>query len=529
MASAGCVFATQIEHLWILRALQGISAGAGIVVSRAIVRDLYDGPEAQRLMSHISMMFALAPAIAPVIGGRLQQWFGWHSVFVFLVAATFLVWFACWRLLPETLPAAQRQPLHPAYLARAYWHVLTSPAFLLACAGLAFNFGGFFIYVMSAPVFLMRHLGVPETGFFWLFGPAMIGLMSGSWLSGRFAGKITARQTIKRGYLIMGAATLCNIALNLTLPPGLPWSVLPIFVHLRHVGRHAEPDAALARPLPAAARPRRFVPDVPAVRFQRFAGRRPRAAALGLDADTGLRHGRHDVPRRNRRLAAQPAPAASTVTCLRRYSMFGTHDLVMFVIAGLLLEHHARRRHALYRRPLGEPGRTRRRSGRTRHRRRLLRTRERRSTRTVGAALGVGARLRHRQIRRRRLPVLTWRLDDFPPQPTGQPRECAGARIAVTRVLGRLSDQRAEPQGRAVLSRLPAAIHRPGQSEQGTRHVVPRRRVHLQRNAVESLVAWSSATVSSRFKASPAIATWLNRACGGLFLYFSLKLVRSNA
>ncbi len=231
LASAGCVFATQIEHLWILRALQGISAGAGIVVSRAIVRDLYDGPEAQRLMSHISMMFALAPAIAPVIGGRLQQWFGWHSVFVFLVAATFLVWFACWRLLPETLPAAQRQPLHPAYLARAYWHVLTSPAFLLACAGLAFNFGGFFIYVMSAPVFLMRHLGVPETGFFWLFGPAMIGLMSGSWLSGRFAGKITARQTIKRGYLIMGAATLCNIALNLTLPPGLPWSVLPIFVY----------------------------------------------------------------------------------------------------------------------------------------------------------------------------------------------------------------------------------------------------------------------------------------------------------
>ena len=231
LASAGCVFATRIEHLWVLRALQGITAGAGIVVSRAIVRDLYDGAAAQRLMSHISMMFALGPAIAPVIGGRLQQWFGWQSVFVFIVVATFMVWFACWRLLPETLPEAQRQPLHPTYLARAYWHVLTSPAFLLACAGLAFNFGGFFIYVMSAPIFLMRHLGVPETGFFWLFGPAMMGLMSGSWLSGRFAGKITARQTIKRGYLIMGAATLCNVALNLALPPALPWSVLPIFVY----------------------------------------------------------------------------------------------------------------------------------------------------------------------------------------------------------------------------------------------------------------------------------------------------------
>ena len=231
LAMVGCLFATRIEHLWVLRALQGVTAGAGIVVSRAIVRDLFDGAEAHRLMSHITMMFAFAPALAPVIGGQLQASFGWRSVFAFLVLFSGGVWLACYRLLPETLPPERRQPLHPGYLARTYTRVLTSPAFLSACGGLAFNFVGFFIYVMSAPVFLMRHLGVPETGFFWLFGPAMIGLMSGSWLSGRFAGKITARQTIMRGYLIMGAATLCNIVLNLTLPPGLPWSVLPIFVY----------------------------------------------------------------------------------------------------------------------------------------------------------------------------------------------------------------------------------------------------------------------------------------------------------
>jgi DHA1 family bicyclomycin/chloramphenicol resistance-like MFS transporter len=182
-------------------------------------------------MSHITMMFALAPAIAPVIGGRLQSWFGWRSVFVFLVLATFSVWLACWRLLPETLPAERRQPLHAGYLARTYWKVMTSPEFLFACGGLAFNFAGFFIYVMSAPVFLMRHLGLPETGFFWLFGPAMAGLMSGAWLSGRLAGKFSLKQTILRGYLIMGAAAVINIGLNLWLPPGLPWSVAPLFVY----------------------------------------------------------------------------------------------------------------------------------------------------------------------------------------------------------------------------------------------------------------------------------------------------------
>lgn len=231
LASVGCAFATRIEHLWVMRALQGMSAGAGIVISRAIVRDIFDGPEAQRLMSHISMMFAIAPAIAPVIGGRLQYMFGWRSVFVFMVLMTVSLWLACWRLLPETLPEARRQPLHPTYLARTYWTVLTSPAFLLACGGLAFNFAGFFIYVLSAPVFLMRHLGVSETGFLWLFGPGMFGLLVGSWLSGRLAGKLSLRQTILRGYLLMGTAALLNVLINLWLPPGLPWSVLPIPIY----------------------------------------------------------------------------------------------------------------------------------------------------------------------------------------------------------------------------------------------------------------------------------------------------------
>ena len=231
LSLAGCLFATRIEHLWVLRALQGMSAGAGIVISRAIVRDLFDGPAAHRLMSHITMMFALAPAIAPVIGGRLQFWFGWRSVFAFLVLMTLALWLACWRLLPETLPPERRQPLNAGYLAQTYWKVLTTPAFLYACAGLAFNFAGFFIYVMSAPVFLMRHLGVSETGFLWLFGPAMAGLMSGAWLSGRLAGKLSLKQTILRGYLVMGAAALGNIGLNLWLPPALPWSIVPLFVY----------------------------------------------------------------------------------------------------------------------------------------------------------------------------------------------------------------------------------------------------------------------------------------------------------
>jgi len=230
LASAGCMLATRIEHLWLLRALQGMTGGAGIVISRAIVRDLYDGPPAQRLISQITMMFAVAPAVAPVLGGWLQAWFGWRSVFAFLALSSAALWLASWYLLPETLPRHRRQSLHAGYLVRSYWQVLTSQPFLLVCGALAFNFAAFFIYVLSAPVFLMYHLGVAATGFLWLFGPAMGGLMIGAWLSGRCAGKLSLPRTIAAGYLVMGLAVVLNIGLNLAWPPALPWSVLPIFV-----------------------------------------------------------------------------------------------------------------------------------------------------------------------------------------------------------------------------------------------------------------------------------------------------------
>ena len=182
-------------------------------------------------MSNITIMFALAPAIAPVIGGWLETLFGWRSVFAFLTLFTSALGLACWRSLPETLPVARRQSLRPGYLARTYWKVLTHPPFLLACAALSFNFGGFFIYVLSAPVFVMQHLGASETGFLWLFGPAMGGLMGGAWISGRLAGKVSPGRTIAYGYLLMGCAVLLNFSLAALFGQGLPWSVAHLFIY----------------------------------------------------------------------------------------------------------------------------------------------------------------------------------------------------------------------------------------------------------------------------------------------------------
>lgn len=103
-AAVGCALARDFEHLLWFRALQGLSAGAGIVIGRAMIRDSYSGHEAQRMMSMVTMIFGVAPAIAPIIGGWLQSAFGWRSVFVFLALYATTVFASCYWRLAETLP-----------------------------------------------------------------------------------------------------------------------------------------------------------------------------------------------------------------------------------------------------------------------------------------------------------------------------------------------------------------------------------------------------------------------------------------
>ena len=227
-ASGFCVFATSIEMLWLGRALQGLSAGAGIVVGRAVVRDVLDGAAAQRLMAQIGMLFAIAPAVAPVIGGWIHAFLDWQAVFAFLTLYGAVLWLALLRYLPETLPPSARQSLHPGALARAYGAVFTPRGFLALAAVLALNFNGFFIYVLSAPAFLIGRLGVSPQGFLWLFGPAMLGMILGNFLSSALAGRADSRRTIALGFVIMLAASAANVALNAAVEPGLPWAVLPV-------------------------------------------------------------------------------------------------------------------------------------------------------------------------------------------------------------------------------------------------------------------------------------------------------------
>jgi len=233
LASLGAVFAPTFGALLACRALQGLAAGAGSVIGQAIVQDRYahDQAHAQRIMSHIMMVFGLAPAIAPVLGGWLHVTFGWRATFVFLAAFGALMILLVYKGLPESLPRAQRHAFHGVAIARNYLMVLRRPQFLLLAVAVGLAFGGLSLYIGSAANFVMGILHLPETAFAWLFIPMIGGMTVGSAWGGKAAARIAPARMIWLGFAIMGAAALLSVGYNTWFSAAIPWAVLPLGIY----------------------------------------------------------------------------------------------------------------------------------------------------------------------------------------------------------------------------------------------------------------------------------------------------------
>ncbi len=228
LASAGCALSQTIGQLVFFRGLQGLSTGAGIVVSRAVIRDMFPPAQAQKVMSQVTIYFGVAPAIAPIIGGWLFVHAGWHSIFWFLVGVGVVLWIANFKLLPETLHVDHRQPFNVRNLMQGYGELGSNPRFLLLALASGIPFNGMFLYVLAAPEFLGTHLALAPTQFFWFFVLTIAGIMAGSWTSGRCAGRITPRRQIRYGFTIMLVVSLANVAANFLWVPTAAWALLPI-------------------------------------------------------------------------------------------------------------------------------------------------------------------------------------------------------------------------------------------------------------------------------------------------------------
>ena len=228
-ASVGCALADDLLTMLAFRAVQGLSAGVGLIVGRAVIRDVLHGDDAQRLMSQVSMIFGIAPAIAPVIGGWILGWGHWHDIFWFLVGFGALLLAATWAWLPETHPTENRTAPVPRRMLRDYVLILANRRFQrLAVAG-AFNFAALFLYIASAPAFVLDLLRLDERSFAWFFAPMIGGMMLGAFTSGRVAGRMSHALQVNLGFACCGLAAAGNVAYGLLVDvPTVPWAVLPV-------------------------------------------------------------------------------------------------------------------------------------------------------------------------------------------------------------------------------------------------------------------------------------------------------------
>lgn len=233
LASLGAVFAPTFGVLLACRALQGLAAGAGSVIGQAIVQDRFshDQAHAQRIMSHIMMVFGLAPAIAPVLGGWLHVTFGWRATFVFLAIFGALMIVLVFKGLPESLPRSQRHAFHGVAIARNYLKVLRNRQFLLLAVAVGLSFSGLSLYIGSAANFVMTILKLPETAFAWLFIPMIGGMTIGSAWGGKAAARIAPARMMWLGFAIMGSAALLSVAYNSLFVAAIPWAVLPLGIY----------------------------------------------------------------------------------------------------------------------------------------------------------------------------------------------------------------------------------------------------------------------------------------------------------
>ena len=158
-------------------------------------------------------------------------------IFWFLVAFSALLWIATWRGLPETHPQAMRLSLRPRRLLRDYVAIFLDPRFQRLSASGAFNFGALFLYIASAPAFVLDILHLNARSFAWFFVPMIGGMMVGAFVSGRIAGRVSGRRQSSVGFACCGIAVAVNVAYNLVVAqPSVPLAVLPMMLNSFGIG-----------------------------------------------------------------------------------------------------------------------------------------------------------------------------------------------------------------------------------------------------------------------------------------------------
>lgn len=228
LASIACALSDNYEQFLIFRILQGLSIGGGLIAGRTMVRDLLETKEAQQVMAQAMVLFAAAPAIAPVIGGWLHEAFGWRSVFWFLAMYGMLVFLFTLFKAHESLAKEKRNSIHIHKVSSVYLSTLKNTHFLRLIFVYVAAFSSFFIYIAGAPTLLFDVLQLQADQFYVLFVPVVTGIMIAAFVSSKLIPHFTSQQMIFSFLIMMLAVALINLILTFTLEVSTLRVVVPL-------------------------------------------------------------------------------------------------------------------------------------------------------------------------------------------------------------------------------------------------------------------------------------------------------------
>jgi len=229
VASLLCAFAPTVEVLIALRAVQGATGAAGVVIGRAIVRDRYEGVAAARFFALLMLVSGLAPILAPALGGQLLRFIPWPGLFVVLAAFGAVVLVAALLGLRETLPPEARAKGGVPTTLRTFGTLLADRVFCGYALAIGLSFGAMFTYISGSPFVLQELYGLSPQAYSLAFGVNAVGLVAAGQLGGRLAGRVRLRRllTAGLGVAVLGGALLLTAVLS---GAGLPLVLPALFL-----------------------------------------------------------------------------------------------------------------------------------------------------------------------------------------------------------------------------------------------------------------------------------------------------------
>ncbi len=230
LASAGCALADNATTFLVLRTLQGFAASGGLIAGRAMIRDAHDAESAHRAMAQVTLVFALAPAIAPLLGAWLHDHYGWRSVFWFLCLFGALL-IGTTAYTRETLSEAQRQSVQPLVVARVYAKTLQHRQFPLMVLSLGFTFAGMFLYIAGAPTVIYDFLGLGTDDFGVQFIPMVAGLMLGAFVSSRLSHRWSPVRIVSTGFGVLVIGVVLNLVQVALFDATILFTIGPLVIY----------------------------------------------------------------------------------------------------------------------------------------------------------------------------------------------------------------------------------------------------------------------------------------------------------